>query len=122
MSQLKITLDAGYCFDLMSIAEIKSYRMDDLEKRKIVIKSIENLWNELEKQMGFNKLLLIYQSKEYGNLYDVNNKTWDAVEKAERNEISAKEVSDLNTLRYYHKKKLQEKYFNSTLSEQKASS
>ncbi len=120
MAQFKISLDAGYCFDFLSIAEIKSYRMDDLEKRKIVIQAIENLWNELEKQMGFNKLLLIYQSKEYSDLYAVNNKVWDSVEKAKLNEISAKEVDLLNTERYYYKKVLQEKYFNSPLTEQKA--
>lgn len=110
-------LDAAAWFDIFSIAEIKSIKLENGEKRDIVLKSIESQWNNLEKQLGPQKLKEIYQSKEYSNLFKSNEETFEAVDLAERNEIAAVTVANLNTKRYICKKAIQSKFFDSEMEE-----
>ena len=49
----------------------------------------------------------------------INQKTFDAVEKARYGEISAKEVDSANMERYYAKVNLQNKFFSNKVTEQK---
>jgi hypothetical protein len=49
----------------------------------------------------------------------INQKTFDAVEKARYGEITAKEVDSVNMERYYAKVDLQNKYFLNKVTEQK---
>lgn len=121
MSDLaKISLDWAFVFDLLAIVTVKIENLENGAKRDSVLKSSEKLWDEIENQLGKNKAFLICGSDEYQDLLEINRKVWDAVDLAERDEIRAKEVADLNTSRYSYKKKLQEKFFNNPLSEQKA--
>lgn len=119
MSYGKFSFDYVYALDVLSIGEVKMLKLEEGEKRDQVIKHVKILSQELENYLGLNKFLAIYQSQEYLNLYKINEKVWEAVDLAERNEISAKEVADLNTNRYYWKSQLQKKFFDGPMLEQK---
>lgn len=119
MKKLTGELDAASWFDIFSILEIKVYSLETGEKRDIVLKNVEELWNCLEKQLGPKRLKEIYQSDEYNNLFKVNQDTFNAVELAEMDKISAKKVANLNNLRYFYKKAIQTKFFDGELSEVK---
>lgn len=120
MSLGKITLDWCSIFDIFAIYEIKAYRLENGAKREAVLKSVENLWNEMDKQLGTQTLYKIYQSYQYRNLYETNREVWDSVDLAEIDKISAKQVADLNTKRFYYKNQLQLKFFHTSTTEQKA--
>jgi hypothetical protein len=121
--KVTITLDAAACFDMMSILQVKLSKLDcvrDVAKWKQVCSAETEMFMELQKQLG-DLYWKIKCSPEYRALRDANQKVFDAVDIAEdpkrQNEISAYDVAQLNLLRYECKKKLQQKFFNSAVSE-----
>ena len=56
-------------------------------------------------------------SDEYKNILNANNLTFDAVDKAKTNEVSAQYVDYCNYQRHTAKYKFQNKFFNSDLNE-----
>lgn len=110
---IKISVDEAYAFDYMSILEIK------LEKNYNVETIINTIKNELINQLGFKQFNEIIISEEYINLKFSNKNTFDAVDKAKTDDILASFVDRCNYERIICKKKLQDKFFNNTLSEVK---
>jgi|688.fasta_scaffold00448_18 hypothetical protein len=106
-----LLVDEGYAFDYLSILDVK----------KSIRPEIENNWylcfSFLERQIGKSKMQEIINSLEYTDMIKANKMTFEAVNKAKENLISAKEVDDFNLLRYRKKIALQEKFFINKISE-----
>lgn len=110
---IKITVDEAYAFDYYSILEIKKEYKSDVESQ---IKIIEG---DLINSVGYEKFILIKDSKEYKNLYMSNKETFDAVDKAKNDDVKASYVDKCNYQRMICKKELQKKFFSGDLTEQK---
>lgn len=111
---INLLVDEAYAFDYLCILRIKSSLSEDN------LKNWQNCYNYLKLQINNEALWsLIINSNEFFNLENVNKKTFDAVEKARRGNISAKEVDDANMERHYAKLALQKKFFNKNLTEYK---
>ena len=110
---INICVDEGYAFDFLSILEIKKNRSEQS------MQSWHNCFNYLKAQLPNDSFILIINSQEYRDMIAINQKTFDAVEKARYGEISAKEVDSANMERYYAKVNLQNKFFSNKVTEQK---
>ena len=118
---VKISVDEGYAFDILSIFEVKINNCDDPKKIEISGKAFELLRQELEAQLGSAKLLQIMNSVEYHELYNENKKTFLLVDKIRAsNEVSlGKDIDKNNLSRFECKRKLQNKFFDSQMLETK---
>jgi len=117
---LKISLDEGAVFDMLSVLEVKSKKtFNDKEKEKKVFSALKLMLFEVGEQIGTEKTDLILNSPEYKELVEANDETFCLVDLAKRNACKAKEVDDCNTKRYNIKVKLQQKWFGSEAFEQK---
>jgi hypothetical protein len=106
---ITILVDEGYAYDYLAILTVKHKKINN-EKTLLA----RNLCNEhLLNQLGEDKHIEILYSNEFKDLFDSNNETFDAVEKARYGQITAKEVDDLNMKRYNCKVALQNKFFPS---------
>lgn len=114
---IKISLDEAYVFDLLSIYQVKSDK-SDFEKKGKILNSFFELSQEIISQIGYNKYETIMSSDEYKNLVSLNEDIFDLVDRANESEIS-KVTADKNLERYYTKKKLQNKFFETEVSETK---
>jgi hypothetical protein len=110
---INILVDEAYAFDYLSILDIKKNKTP----------SGYNAWLTcytcLEKQFDSNKWLSMIHSQEYSDMITANLFTFEAVEKAKDNKVSAKYVDECNYQRYIAKQNFQRKFFNSDLSEKK---
>lgn len=108
---LKISVDYGYAFDILAIIEVKN---------RIIGKNSENyykLYAEIEEQIGKDKMNTIINSKEYSDLIMANQKVFDLVDKAQKDNGLAKEVDSANYQRYVTKTTLQKIFFNNNITE-----
>lgn len=104
---LKIQVDEGYAYDFLAILYVKKLKFKTIAADKIYDECFDFLKNQIDEE----KHHLIISSKEYLNLIEANTKTFEAVDKARYEEITAKQVDDLNMLRYKYKLELQNKFF-----------
>lgn len=111
---IKINVDEGYAFDYLSILQVKNQLYPSQDKKDAFDNCREFLFNQLE---NFNE---IFSSEEYNNLLKINEITFHLVDKVRNNEpVPAKDVDDANMERFYCKKRLQEKFFDTNLVETK---
>lgn len=108
---LKISVDYGYAFDMLAILEVKNSFLN--KKNDNYIK----LYNEIETQIGSEKMNTILKSKEYQNLIITNKKVFDLVDKAQKDNGLAKQVDSANYERYTSKVNLQKVFFNAEITE-----
>lgn len=108
---INLLVDEAYAFDYLAILHIK----------KNINSQAESNWKDcfiyIEKQIGEKKMSDIIHSKEYQEMIEANQITFDAVEKARYGSITAKEVDEANMLRYNKKSRLQNKFFESKIKE-----
>lgn len=113
---INLNVDEGYAFDYLSILEVKKNLYPSKSKKE----TYQNCFNFLRQQLTpelFDNILL---SKEYHSLYKANKKTFDLVDMARNNgPVTAKEVDDSNMERFFCKQKLQNKFFDGKLTEEK---
>lgn len=114
--KLHLPVDPAYLFDYLAIQEVKL----DLNRTQ---QNASN-WRETHvaavAQLGNDRVEEICNSDEYAALYEVNKSVFEAVGKAKVNAITAREVDDLNYLRYLKKVALQFRFFPDTqVTEQK---
>ena len=110
---INLSVDEAYAFDYLSILEVKRNIRPETELNwKACIYNIEN-------QIGQEQMNIIVNSIEYKNMVEANQITFDAVEKAKNNLITAKEVDEANMLRYTRKLELQSKFFTNKITERK---
>ena len=110
---IKINVDEAYAFDYYTILCLKKKNGLDVD---IIIKIIEE---DLINQIGLDKFNLIVDSEEYSNLYDANEKTFLAVDKAKTDDVPASYVDKCNYERMKHKQFLQSKFFSKKITEVK---
>ncbi len=110
---INILVDEAYAFDYLSILEVKK------RKSYFSIEAWEKCYTYLQKQFDFEKWLLMIHSHEYENMIKANELTFDAVEKAKNNEVTAQYVDYCNYQRHLAKQNFQKKFFISDLSELK---
>lgn len=113
---LKISVDEGYAFDMLSIAAVKwEINGDDF------LDYYENLKQSIIDQIGSIYYDIII-SKEYNYLYRTNMKIYELLELIENGgSVLASSIHKLNMDRFKYKKEIQAKFFNSSLQEQKKS-
>lgn len=108
---ISLIVDEAYAFDYLSILAIKK----DFSEQNL------RLWFEceqnLKRQFSESDWLRIIESKEYKAIVDANKKTFDAVDKAKTNDVTAQYVDYCNYERYLAKKQLQETFFSKSISE-----
>ncbi len=110
---INLHVDEGYAFDFLSILYIKK------NKSNQSMKNWRDCSDYLKSQLPNDVFNSIIDSQEYMDMVKINQKTFDAVEKARYGEISAKEVDNANMERYHAKIKLQNKFFNNKVIEEK---
>jgi hypothetical protein len=106
---VNLKVDEAYAFDYLSILYIKRTRSQECHQ------IWQDCYNYLSAQL--TNFLEIINSQEYLNLLDANKITFEAVEKARYDNISAKTVDEANMLRHKTKIELQKKFFNNNLKE-----
>lgn len=112
---ISLKVDEGYAFDYLAILDIKSRN----NIGGCSITNFQNCLSDLHGQVG-DKMNSILSSEEYKSLVSANGKTFEAVQLARYGEISAKEVDNLNMLRFLAKNALQKRFFpESSISEVK---
>lgn len=123
---LKISLDEGAVFDMLSILHIKSVLINDANKRTQNDLACDKLTQEIVDQITWDKLEEILWSQEYWHLVLSNLDTFLSVEQIRDrpsygNEIldEGKSADNANLIRFMCKKALQQKFFNTDLLEVK---
>tara|TARA_R100000008_G_C3511345_1_gene128978 strand:+ start:294 stop:647 length:354 start_codon:yes stop_codon:yes gene_type:complete len=112
---ISIIVDESYAYDYLSILSIKHDKKNCSETAE----NFEFCYDYIERQISRELHIKILESVEYRNLRDVNEETFEAVDKAKTDEVSASFVDSLNYKRYLCKKALQEKFFKSPQKENK---
>jgi len=113
---LKITLDEGYVFDLLSINEVKISKAqgENIEK---ATKNYISLSNEIIDQIGEDLFYRIILSDQYQQLKEANEKTFELVDEVKYDNGLGKKVDDSNYNRYLKKVALQNKFFGKEIQE-----
>lgn len=114
---IKVSIDEGAAFDMLSIIAVKS------QKRAKPDKNLENLFNllysEIMVQVGSERIREIIDSQEYRELIETNSKIFNLVDEAKHDRVSASLVDRINHQRYLLKQAIQNRFFNEELTERK---
>lgn len=97
---LSLIVDEGYAYDYLAILIVKK------AEEAYALTSLY-----LEAQVGKDLHNEIIDSKEFKELIAANIMTFNAVEKAKTDEMTASEVQGCNYLRFKSKTELHKKYF-----------
>lgn len=104
---INLPVDECYAFDYLAILYVKNKLKENLNNISICETAIRN-------QIGNRLWFQILNSIEFKELIQINQKVFDAVEKARYGNISAKEVDSYNMQRFIQKIALQNKFFPNT--------
>ena len=108
-----LQVDEAYAFDYLSILEVKKQVSGPM------IQVWSKCYSHLQFQFDAEKWFLMINSEEYKNMIKANQLTFNAVDKAKNNEITAQNVDYCNYQRHIAKQNFQKKFFASDLSELK---
>lgn len=114
-NMIKVSLDEAYVFDLLSIYAVKIDNSDS-EKKRQSEKNYNLLSNEIIESIGIDKFTDIILSDEYKDLVDANQIVFELVDRAKENKL-AKATADANYERYIKKVELQQKFFQTKITE-----
>jgi hypothetical protein len=110
---INLRVDEAYAFDYLSILYIKrNYSQAALD-------SWFYCGQYLEDQLESDLYKSIISSEEYNGMIEANQQTFNMVDLAKEDKCTAKDVDMCNFERYKAKIKLQEKFFNKSVSEVK---
>jgi len=110
---ISLKVDEAYAFDYLSILEVKK------QKSSLAIEAWSKCYVYLQTQFDSERWFLMINSEEYKNMIKANQLTFDAVDKAKNNEVTAQHVDYCNYQRHTAKQNFQKKFFTSDLSELK---
>ena len=110
---INLLVDEAYAFDYLSILEVKK------QKSSIFDDAWTKCYAYLQNQFANEKWSHMIHSKEYESMIKANQLTFDAVNKAKNNEVTAQHVDYCNYQRHIAKQNFQKKFFTSDLSELK---
>ncbi len=102
---IDLLVDEGYAFDYLAILEVK--KNNNPEQSAVWMSCSAYLSSQFLQETWLN----LISSKEYRKMVEVNQKTFDAVDKARYGEITAKEVDDCNMQRFKAKQQFRNKFF-----------
>lgn len=108
-----LNVDEAYAFDYLSILEVKK------QKSLSAIEAWSKCYIHLQNQFDSKKWFHMINSQEYKNMIEANLLTFNAVDKAKNNEVTAQYVDYCNYQRHLAKQNFQKNFFTSNLSEQK---
>jgi hypothetical protein len=108
---LNLKVDECYAFDYMAILFIKR------NKSIQALKTWEDCYRYIRDQLDEKFFNEIIDSKEYEDMIDANQKTFNMVERAKNNSCTAMDVDKCNYGRHRAKEKFQEKFFGTPMSE-----
>jgi len=114
-NMIKVSLDEAYVFDLLSIYAVKIDNSEGDKKRQSE-KNYNLLSNEIIESIGIDKFTDIILSDEYKDLVDANQIVFELVDRAKENKL-AKATADANYERYIKKIELQQKFFETKITE-----
>lgn len=112
---IDLYVDEAYAFDYISILDVKKTNSSqDLINFKIICQKIKT-------QVGDNAFDRIMNSKLYADLVEVNRNIYNMIDLIRQDiaELDAKLIDDANIERYKLKRKLQDEFFMSDLTEMK---
>lgn len=108
---INLLVDEAYAFDYLSILEIK----------KNISLANDRSWSicysYLQSQFDTEKWQSMINSDEYKKMIEANTLTFEAVDKAKKNQVAARDVDFCNYKRYVAKQKFQIKFFKIDVSE-----
>jgi hypothetical protein len=110
---ITLLVDEAYAFDYLSILDVKK------QKSSLSNDAWLKCYVHLQNQFDSEKWSSMIHSDEYKNMIKANELTFDAVDKAKNNEVTAQHVDYCNYQRHTAKQNFQNKFFNSDLSEVK---
>ena len=110
---ITLIVDEAYAFDYLSILDVKK------QKSSSGTDAWLKCYIHLQKQFDIVTWSSMINSEEYKNMIKANELTFDAVDKAKTNEVTAQHVDYCNYQRHTAKQNFQNKFFNSDLSEVK---
>lgn len=108
---INLLVDEGYAFDYLSILQVK--------QNNNCRNNYEQVYQSIMSQIP--NMSQILESQEYQQMIQANQLTFELVDKARYgdNQITAKQVDEANMLRYNCKCKLQQRFFNTEVTESK---
>ena len=112
---IKVSLDEASTFDILTILLIKTKKSPDLQHTKNYLNFVADIKDEI----GLEKLYSVMSSVEFENLRAANLAVFDGVALCKENRILASTLDALNYHRFTCKQNLQQKHFDTNLSEQK---
>ncbi len=112
---LKISIQEAVAFDSLSIFLLKVVRNNN----EINNKNYNFLLNELYSELGIEKTNIILNSREYKDLYKINELIFNLVDRVKKDPCIGNQIDKANYDRFKRKQELQFKFFKSNLSEQK---
>ena len=117
---IKISVDEAYAWDMLAVLHIKSELSSDEKNLTNFLEFLDNMTSEL----GIGLCNTILASEEYKCLKHANHTVFNLIELIckERGGLvytDALTVHDANMQRFTAKKALQQKFFNTNLTEQK---
>ena len=112
---IKVSLDEAVVFDMLSILLIKTKKSNEMQH----VTNYLNFIADVKDSIGSNKLSEIISSEEFEDLTKANDSVFSGVDLAKKDLISASKLDALNYERFLCKKKIQEKFFEHKLKEQK---
>lgn len=111
---INLLVDEGYAFDYLAILRIKYNRTNNPDVAGHLAECERSVLDQIKSKL-FSE---VKRSKEYHQLYESNLQVFDSIEKLRSGQdISAKEIDDLNTARFICKKNLQNKFFKTPIKE-----
>lgn len=102
---IDLLVDEGYAFDYLAILEVK--KNNNPEQSEVWMSCSAYLSSQFPQETWRN----LISSKEYSKMVEVNQKTFNAVDKARYGEITAKEVDICNMQRFEAKQAFRNKFF-----------
>lgn len=115
---LKISLDEAYVFDMLSVFDVKILNLSG-EKLAKTLEKMSEMVEEVVEQIGKDKYDEIISSVEYEKMIHANQKVFELIDQSKFDTGLAKTTDDANFDRHLAKMALQNKFFNSELTEVK---
>lgn len=102
---IRLDVDEGFAFDILSINTIKYAKniIDHTRYRKVR--------DNLEQELGYMKFIEVLDSQEYKELMEANLHTFSLVDLAKEDKVLASEVHGGNDWRFRCKTKIMKKFF-----------
>ena len=113
---ITLEVDEAYAFDFLSILKLKS-DLDQDNQDKLI--NYMRCKTHIRGQIDFVIFDKILESREYNELYNINKETFDAVDKAKEDKVTASHVDQCNYRRYLAKVHLQNRFFPEDVTEKK---